>query len=60
MILPLDAHTYIEMVGMIREFSERIQKFAEDHAQVDRRLYQVIVHLTPTGGAKIGQLKKSQ
>ncbi len=59
MILPLDANSYMEMVGMIGEFAERIQKFAEDHAQVDRRLYQLIVHLTPTGGTKIDLPKKT-
>ncbi|MEN9834706.1 MAG: hypothetical protein RL011_899 [Pseudomonadota bacterium] len=50
MILPLDAKRYVELVGLIRRFSEELQSFTEHHADADKRLYQLILHLTPTGG----------
>ncbi|MBM4252150.1 MAG: TIGR02147 family protein [Deltaproteobacteria bacterium] len=50
MILPLDAKRYVELVGIIRRFSEELQSFTEHHADADKRLYQLILHLTPTGG----------
>ena len=50
MILPLDAKRYVELVGLIKRFSEELQNFTEHHADADKRLYQLILHLTPTGG----------
>lgn len=50
LILPLDERGYRELRQLIDESAERFQKFAEGVKDGDR-LYQVIINLSPTGGA---------
>ena len=53
LILPLDSACYGELLQLIQEFAEKLRQFSETHSTVDRRLYQLILHLTPTGGDKL-------
>jgi len=50
MVLDLTPERYQELVAMIQEFSRELQNFASVEDQNGERLYQVLVHLTPTGG----------
>lgn len=50
MTIALDQDGYDELRGIIEECAERMQKFAESHTSGER-LYQVVVNLSPTGGA---------
>ncbi len=52
MILPLDEESHTELRELIQEFSKDLQNFSERHKDKDHRLYQLIMHLTPTGGEK--------
>jgi uncharacterized protein (TIGR02147 family) len=51
-ILPLTENHYQQLVGLVQEFAEKIKDFsAEVGSQAEGdRLYQVVVHLSPTGG----------
>jgi len=49
LILPLDQRSYAELIVLIEEMAEMLQKFAEKHKEGDG-LYQVIINLAPTGG----------
>jgi uncharacterized protein (TIGR02147 family) len=53
LILPLDRACYGELLQLIQEFAEKLRQFSEKHSTVDQRLYQLILHLTPTGGDKL-------
>ena len=50
MILPLNEKSYEELVSLIQDFAEKLKEFAEKEPEQSDSLYQVIVHLTPTGG----------
>jgi uncharacterized protein (TIGR02147 family) len=50
MIIDLTPERYQELIAMIQEFSRELQNFAAVEEQNGDRLYQVLVHLTPTGG----------
>lgn len=52
LLLPLDEESYAELLEVIKEFAEKIQTFSETHQKHNRRLYQLILHLTPTGGIR--------
>lgn len=52
LLLPLDEESYSELVDLVREFSEKLQVFSETKTKNSKRLYQIIVHLTPTGGSR--------
>ncbi len=52
LVLPLDGQAYAELSDLIRQFSEQLKVFAEQHASSDQRLYQIVLHLTPTGGTR--------
>lgn len=52
MIMPVDAESYQELKQLITGFSEQLKIFSEKHETSDERLYQLILHLTPTGGSK--------
>jgi uncharacterized protein (TIGR02147 family) len=49
LVMPLNSEKYQELIGIIDEFAERIQTFAEDLNDGDS-LYQLIINLSPTGG----------
>lgn len=50
MVIALDEKGYIDLLDIIAKFSEELQSFAEGYSGKPNRLYQVLVHLTPTGG----------
>ena len=52
MILRLNPESHEQLKQKIHEFSLELQAFSEAHAADDQRLYQLILHLTPTGGDK--------
>ena len=52
MILPLNQENYTELVQIIKEFSEKLKDFSEQHQTNNEKLYQVIINLCPTGGKK--------
>jgi uncharacterized protein (TIGR02147 family) len=52
MLIPLDAAAYGELLELIQEFGEKLRVFSETHADCNQRLYQFILHLTPTGGSR--------
>ncbi|RYZ57806.1 MAG: TIGR02147 family protein [Proteobacteria bacterium] len=52
LLLPLDEESYAELLEVIKEFAEKLQTFSETHQKHNRRLYQLILHLTPTGGIR--------
>lgn len=49
-LLPLNAENYLELTHLLEEFAEKLQDFAAHSARGGDRLYQIVVHLTPTGG----------
>ena len=50
LILTLDSDAEVDLKNLINEFADKLQSFSEKHAKADKRLYQLIIHLTPTGG----------
>lgn len=51
-IVPLDQTTYFEMLDMIRTFTDNLKQFCETRAIEGENLYQLTLHLTPTGDLK--------
>ena len=51
-IVPLDQATYFEMLDMIRAFTDTLKQFSETRALDGENLYQLTLHLTPTGDLK--------
>lgn len=51
-IVPLDESTYFEMLDMIRSFTDQLKQFCETRALEGENLYQLTLHLTPTGDLK--------
>ncbi len=50
LLIPLDEASYAEILELIKEFAGKLQNFSESHLTHNKRLYQLILHLTPTGG----------
>jgi uncharacterized protein (TIGR02147 family) len=50
LVIPLNDKSYLELLELIREFSEKLQDFAAQNQEPGERLYQLIVNLSPTGG----------
>lgn len=53
LVLDLTPKRYQELVAMIQEFARELQNFAAVEEQNGDRLYQVSLHLTPTGGRSV-------
>lgn len=51
-IVPLDQTTYFEMLDIIRTFTDQLKTFCESRALEGENLYQLTLHLTPTGDLK--------
>lgn len=51
-IVPLDQTTYFEMLDMIRNFTDQLKSFCETRALEGENIYQLTLHLTPTGDLK--------
>lgn len=51
-IIPLSNENKTELIKMINEFSEKIKAFSEVQSLEGQRLYQLIIHLNPTGVSK--------
>ncbi|MCX6130611.1 MAG: TIGR02147 family protein [Proteobacteria bacterium] len=51
LLLPLDDQRYHELLDLVQEFAEKLRTFAENNAEGGVRLYQLILHLTPSGGS---------
>lgn len=51
LLLPLDDQRYHEVLDLVQEFADKLRTFAENNAQGGSRLYQLILHLTPSGGS---------
>ena len=52
MILSLDDESFEALLELIKKFSTELQEFSEQYHDRDSRLYQLILHLTPTGGTQ--------
>ncbi|SMF51881.1 TIGR02147 family protein [Pseudobacteriovorax antillogorgiicola] len=52
LVFPLNEESYKELQALIEDFSEQLKQFSEKHKNSNQRLYQFIIHLTPTGGSK--------
>lgn len=52
MILPLNQNSYEELVKLIKEFSEKLKDYSENHQSDNEKLYQILINLCPTGGKK--------
>jgi uncharacterized protein (TIGR02147 family) len=50
LVLDLTPERYQELVALIQEFSKNLQEFTAVENHNGDRLYQVLIHLTPTGG----------
>lgn len=52
LVIPLDSQSYTELMGLISEFAGKLQDFAAKARDNEdgRRLYQLILNLSPTGG----------
>ncbi len=53
LILDLTPERYHELTAMIQEFAKELQNFAAVEEQNGDRLYQILIHLTPTGGRTV-------
>lgn len=51
LVLPLNDESYEELVDFLTEVSEKLQAFAEKWSSDDKRLYQIVINLSPTGGS---------
>lgn len=49
-VLPVDQNTLPLLRDLLRDFHERMTRFAEEHTTDSERLYQVLINLTPIGG----------
>ena len=48
-LLTLNEDSYAELVNLLEECSEKIQRFIVEHQENGNRLYQLILNLSPTG-----------
>ncbi len=51
LLLPLDDQRYHKLLDLVQDFAEKLKTFTEDNGQGGSRLYQLILHLTPSGGS---------
>ncbi len=52
LILPLSEEGYAQLLELIADFAEELKKFASENHNHGRQLYQFILNLSPTGGAR--------
>lgn len=53
LVLDLTPERYQELTMMIQEFAKELQNFAAVEEKNGDRLYQILIHLTPTGGRTV-------
>jgi uncharacterized protein (TIGR02147 family) len=53
LLIPLDEPSYVRLMALISEFAEKLRDFSEQHIAADQRLYQIVLHVTPTGGGNL-------
>lgn len=51
LLLPLTQKHFLELKDIVKRWSEEGAAFAEAHASDDERLYQLVINLSPVGGA---------